>query len=121
MTRLDPIRHRPPVTVNPNRQVTYVRGNPVPATIWLFVILMGLVVIKNGQLPNTSQTLTWAIAAVIVVISATVAPELVTALLLAALVLAVLTNVPLVSDLLDRLSGHVDGLAGAIPSLGGGR
>ena len=119
MTKINPIRHTPPVTVNPSRQVTYARSNPVPAAIWLFVILFGLVVVKNGALPSTSQTLTWAIAAVIVVVSATVAPELVTALLLAALVLAVLTNVPLVTGLLDRLGGHVDALAGAVPSFGG--
>lgn len=121
MTRVDPIRHRPPVSVDPRRQVTYVRANPVPAALWIFLILFGLVVIRNGGLPTASQTVTWALASVVVVVSATVAPELVTAILLAALVLAVLTNVPLVSEILDHIGTRVDQLAGSAQStLGGG-
>ena len=107
-----PIRHRPPVSIDPTRQIAYARSNQVPAAIWIFIILVGLIVLKEGHLPTASQTLTWAILAVVVVGSATIAPELVTALLLAALVLAVLTNVPFVSEILDSFGKKVDELAG---------
>ena len=117
MTRYSPIRHRPPVSIDPTRQIAYARTNQVPAAIWIFIILVGLIVLKEGALPSASQTLTWAILAVVVVASATIAPELVTALLLAALVLAVLTNVPFVSALLERLNGHVDQLTAGLPRI----
>ena len=115
MTRISPIHHTPPVSVDPSRHVAYVRSNPVPAGIWIFLILFGLVIAKNGTLPTPSQTATWALAAVIVVVSATIAPELVTAILLAALVLAVLTNVPLVSEVLDHVGTRFDQLSSTIP------
>lgn len=120
MTRVNPIQHRPPVSIDPGRQVAFARSNPVPAAIWIFLVLFGLVIVKNGALPTPTQTATWALAAVIVVVSATIAPELVTAVLLAALVLAVLTNVPLVSGILDHIGARVDQVAAAVPSLSGG-
>ena len=118
--RINPIRHKPPVSIDPTRQVAYVRSNPIPAAMWIFLILFGLVVIKNGTPPTMAQAGTWALAAVIVVVSATIAPELVTAILLAALVLAVLTNVPLVSEILDHVGTRFDQLTSTIPSFGGG-
>jgi hypothetical protein len=99
---LNPIRHTPPLTVDPSRHVGYAARNPIPATLWLLLILLALWAARRGSLPTASQAATLGGAAFVVALSAAFAPVLVTGILGAALVAAVLTNVPVVTGLLDR-------------------
>lgn len=102
MPTLNPVRHTPPVTIDPSRHAAYAARNPLPATFWLLLVLLALWAVRKGALPTASQAATLGGAAFVVALSASFAPVLVTGILAAALVAAVVTNVPVVTGLLDR-------------------
>jgi hypothetical protein len=97
-----------------NRAVDYYKGqskraNATPAIVWLFVLLVGIIVLRNRALPSTSQAITLAIMCGVVVAAGLVLPELVTLILVGLLIAAVL-NVPQVAPFLNAIQSRVAAL-----------
>ncbi len=103
-------------SIHPRRAVSYFKGNSTkanatPAVLWLFLLLVGILVLRNRALPTLSQGITLAIFAGIVVAAGLVLPELVT-LVLVGLVIAAVLNVPAVAPFLVAVQSRVQGLTG---------
>ncbi len=101
-----PYRH-----LHATRAVDYFRGrnsksNATPAIIWLFLALVGIVVLRNRAMPTTSQAVTLAIMAGLVVAAGLVVPELVTVLLVGLLFAGVL-NVPGIAPFFASVQGRI--------------
>lgn len=101
-------------SAHPRRAVNYFRGrqrraNATPAILWLFLLLVGIVTLRNGAIPSLAQGLTLALFAGLIVAAGLVLPELVTLLLVGLLIAAVL-RVPQVAPFLDRVQGAVGNL-----------
>lgn len=94
------------------KPVRYARANPAPAALLLFFVIVGLATVRAGRLPNSQEAASLAIASVVVVLAASVAPELVTMGLGAALVLSILRSEPFVLTLASRASNAFNGLGG---------
>lgn len=93
------------------RAVDYFKGNnsttnATPAILWLFLALVGIVVLRNRALPTTGQAITLAIMAGIVVAAGLVLPELVTVLLVGLLLAGVL-NVPGVGPFFSSIEARI--------------
>jgi len=114
------------VSVNPADAVRYVRhpsGSPtrsIPFVIWLVVVLGVLMVIrKNGQgtwQPGTDlppALVTYLVAAGAIVLVATVAPELVTQVLMVAVLLAFLVDVPYLTPAFSTINSKIAALSPA--------
>lgn len=107
----------PPASLHPRRQVAYARNNPVSASLVLGLIVVGIAVARGGgtQTVSTWSAKQWgslAIAAAVVAGSAAFAPDIVTMLLVALLVVTALNNDALILGLLDRFSGSFNFLGG---------
>lgn len=101
-------------SAHPRRAVAYFQGrnsraNATPAILWLFLILVGIVTLRNGSVPSLPQALTLALFAGLIVAAGLVLPELVT-LLLVGLLLAAVLRVPQVAPFLDRVQASVANL-----------
>lgn len=71
----------------------YARTEPVPAALLLFTGLVGLAVLRRGELPSGRGLISIAGASFVVVLAASIAPDIVVALLGLALLVAVLESV----------------------------
>jgi predicted lysophospholipase L1 biosynthesis ABC-type transport system permease subunit len=96
--------------------VSYFKGrdkkaNATPAILWLFLALVGIVVLRNRALPSTGQAITLAIMAGIVVAAGLVLPELIT-VLLAGLLIAGVLDVPGVGPFFTAVQGRISQLTG---------
>lgn len=82
------------MNLHPKRAVRFyqgkARGNWVPALVWLYLVLIALLVVRNRAIPSQGQVATLAVGAGVVVAVGTVAPEVVTVLLLALLIASAL-------------------------------
>lgn len=100
-------------SVHPRKAVAFYQGrhsgNSAPALLWLFLAVALVVTIRNGALPSMSQAITLALAAAIIVGIGQFAPELVTLLLVALLIAGVL-DVPGIGPFLAQAQGRVAGL-----------
>lgn len=94
------------------KPVRYARSNPAPAALLLFFLIVGLATVRAKRMPTSQESASLAIAAIVVVLSASVAPELVTMGLGAALVLSILNSEPFVLTLASRAQGAFNGLGG---------
>lgn len=108
-------RYHPPLTADPDRHIAYAKSNRVTASLWLFALIVALYVFRSKALPNGSQAATLFGAAVVVVVSASFAPEVVTWILAALLVASVLTNVPVVSGILASVQARIAALVPGMP------
>ncbi len=98
------------------RAIDYAQGrqkgrNAVPAVIWLWVLLVLVMVIRNGALPSQSQGLTLLIMGGVLVAAGVVLPELVV-LLLAGLLLAAVVGLPALQPTLTAIEARVAALTG---------
>lgn len=104
-------------SLHPRKAVAYYQGrhsgNETPAILWLFLAVALVVTLRNGSLPSLSQAITLALAAGIIVGIGTFAPELVTLLLVALLIAGVL-DVPGIGPFLNAAEGRVAGLTSAV-------
>ncbi len=96
----------------PRPSASYARQNRVVASLWLFALVVGILILRNRAAPTASQAATLFGAAIVVVLSASVAPEVVSWILAALLVAAVLTNVPVVSGILASVQARIQQLSG---------
>lgn len=101
-------------SAHPRRAVNYFRGrnrraNATPAILWLFLLLVGIVTLRNGRIPDLSQSLTLALFAGLIVGAGLVLPELVT-LMLVGLLIAAALRVPQVAPFLDSVQARVAAL-----------
>lgn len=104
-------------SLHPNRAVSYFKGNgkkanATPAILWLFLALVGIIILRTRSIPSLSQAVTLAIFCGIVVAAGLFLPELVTLLLVGLLVAAVL-QVPAVAPFLNAVQGRVAAITGS--------
>lgn len=96
------------------------RGDQVPALIWLWLAIVGLVMLREHRLLQVGEYVTLAIAGGIIVGIGNFAPHLVTLFLLALLVAGIFGAAPQVSAFLDEVNGRVSQLAPGVAARGGG-
>lgn len=103
--------------VTPRQFVRYAgpARNKVPAALLIFGLAIGLTAAKRGRMPSSRQTAGYAIAAVIIAMATSVAPDLVVYFLLALLFVLALDATPTI----QRLSGQLTGLLQPTPVAGG--
>jgi hypothetical protein len=106
----------PPASLRPSAWTDYAAGSPVSSALLLFGLVLVLQWLKNGrQLPDRRRVAGLLLGAGVVVLSARVAPDFVTMLLVALLVVGALDNadtiVAALRDLESRLLGPTGGSA----------
>ena len=94
-------------SLHPNRAVSYFKGNrkkanATPAILWLFLALVGIIILRTRSIPSLSQAVMLAIFCGIIVAAGLFLPGLVTLLLVGLLVAAVL-QVPAVAPFLNAV------------------
>lgn len=98
----------------PRRFVRYSRTNRIPAALLLFGLALGLAVLRRGRRLAAREVAGWLVAAVIVVLLASVFPELVVAFLAAALLGLAITDSALVTDIAARLGSLLNVTGGPV-------
>lgn len=104
------------VTAQPRRFARYSQRNRVPAALLLFGLAVGLWAFRRGRLPTARQAAGFLIAAVIIVLAASVVPELVVGFLAAALLAIALDDSAAIAQLSARLTNLLGSTAGEAPA-----
>lgn len=90
------------------------QARPVSTALLLFGLVLLIVWLRNGrQLPDRQRTLALLVGAAVVTASASVAPEFVTALLLATLVVVAIDQQAVVVDAIRRVQAMLTGSGGS--------
>ena len=97
------------------RPGTYTGENRVPAVLVLFLILIGIAVLRNGgKLPDQKHAIALGVATLVVAGAAAIAPRVVFYVLLAAVLAIAFSNSELIAGYVDTLSAKTRAaLAGA--------
>lgn len=82
--------------------VRYTRQNRVPGAVFLFLGLVAIAVLRRGALPDERGLIAILGAAMVLALAASVAPDLVTWVLLVAIVVSVLQNERILTDLVGQ-------------------
>jgi hypothetical protein len=85
---------------------SYARQNPVPAAVLLFTGLVGLAVLRRGELPNSRGLISIGTASFVVALAASFAPDFVMAVLGLALLVAVLESADAISTVVGLASAR---------------
>lgn len=85
------------------------RGNEIPALLWLWAALVGILILRNRALPTTGQAVTLVILGGVVVGVGAFTPVIVGVVLLGAVVAAAL-NVPGLPPALAQIEARVQAL-----------
>ena len=104
------------VTGSPRRFARYSQRNRVPAALLLFGLAVGLWAFRRGRLPTARQAAGFLIAAVIIVLAASVMPELVVGFLAAALLAIALDDSAAIAQLSSRLTSLIGPTSGDAPA-----
>lgn len=88
---------------SPGGAVRYARANRIPAVILLFLLAVAIASARQKHAPDQRQIAGLAIAAVVVILSAEVVPDLVVAFLGALIVVQAIESADLVTGALGRL------------------
>jgi hypothetical protein len=112
----------PPASLRPSDWTAYMAGARVSSALLLFGLLLLVQYLKRGQqLPDRRQTAGLLIGAGLVTLSASVAPDFVTMLLVALLVIAAIDASPAIIAALGRLQSAIGITAGGpTPTYRGG-
>lgn len=102
------------VTSSPRRFSRYAKSNRAPAALLLFGLAVGLWSFRRGRLPTSRQAAGFLIAAVVIVLAASVVPDLVVGFLAAALLAIALDD----SAAIAKLAGRLTALIGETSSTG---
>jgi ABC-type enterobactin transport system permease subunit len=102
--------------LHPSRALAYAKGrrkgNEIPALLWLYVALIGLLFLRNGGVPSEpSQYVTIGLGAGAVVILGSMVPTALMLVLVALLIGGVLGIVPAVTGILATGQRAIDDLA----------
>lgn len=90
------------------------QARPVSTALLLFGLVLLVVWLRNGrQLPDRQRSLALLVGAAVVTASASVAPEFITALLLATLVVVAIDQQAVVVDAIRRVQAMLTGPTGA--------
>ena len=95
------------VTAQPRRFARYSARNRVPAALLLFGLAVGLWAFRRGRLPTARQAAGFMIAAVVIVLGASIFPELVVGFLAAALLAIALDDSAAIAQLAGRLQSLI--------------
>jgi hypothetical protein len=94
----------PPASLRPSAWTDYMAGAKVSSALLLFGLLLLIQWLKGGkQLPDRQRTLGLLLGAFVVVLSASVAPDFVTVLLVALLVVSALNNADAITAAMRRM------------------
>lgn len=93
--------------------VAYTKSNGVGGAVLTFFALVALSSLRRGAWPHQHDLLTIASGTIVVVVAASIAPDLVTYVLLTVLVIMVLTNASIILKLLGWATGRAVGAVSA--------
>jgi len=96
------------VTRAPQRFARYSKRNRAPAALLLFGLAVGLWAFRRRRLPTARQAAGFLIGATIIVLAASVVPELVVGFLAAALLAIALDDSAAIANLAGRLTALLD-------------
>lgn len=97
------------VTAAPRRFARYSSRNRIPAALLLFGLAVGLWSARRGRFPTARQAAGFLVSAVVIVLLASVMPELVVAFLGAALIGLAIDESGTIERLADRLFAMLPG------------
>lgn len=99
--------------MNPVRVASHLpstaRRSPIPAALGILVVLLALDTWRAGTFPTMHGVAVDAGLAALVIVSAHVAPDLVTWVLLLVLLYWALTNAPAITALVERFTSAIPG------------
>jgi hypothetical protein len=96
------------------------RGDQVPALLWLWLLIVGLIYVRQKRIPGASELVTLGVAGGIIVAIGNFAPHAVTLFLLALLLSGVLGAEPRVAALLAEFQSRVNVVGGGFGLTTGG-
>jgi len=88
---------------SPRGAVRYARANRIPAVILLFLLAVAIASLRQKHPPDGRQAAGLAVAAVVVILSAELVPEVVVAFLAALVIVQAIESADLISAALGRL------------------
>ncbi len=94
--------------------VRYTKQNKVPGAIGLFAVLVAIAFLRRGALPDQRGMIAVAAAAFVLAISATIAPDLVTWVLLVTIVVSLIQSRDQIADIVDLGTARVRGAFAAV-------